>query len=213
MAGSRVKPTPDPDVTPMFPNTMACTVTAVPDQFVQPLQGAVFDGSGPVPGPQHCLHGAEQLRHRVLWKGVAGNGLVDVLQLSHNALQGGDVELGHGGHPVVKGGVVEYRRERGRWAAFDDLAVGLDEASVGVPDEDGVAGGAQQTGQGGVAEPDVEDGVEHAWHGDGCAGSDGDEQWAPSGTEAQAGGPLDPAEHRQRRDRQRPWALCWPASW
>ena len=47
---------------------------------------------------------------------------------------------------------------RGR-AAVDDLAVGLDQAAVGVPDEDGVARRPQQAGHGGVTEPDVQDGV------------------------------------------------------
>ena len=81
-------------------------------------------------------------------------------------------------------GVAQHRCERGGRAAFDDLAVGLDEASVGVPDEDGVAGGAEQTGQRVVAEPDVENRLQHAGHGDGRAERTATEQWAASGAEA-----------------------------
>ena len=130
---------------------MACTVTAVPSRCVNPSRVRVFDCAGPVPGTQHRLDGAEELRHWILREGVPGDGLVHVLQIPHDLLQRSDVEFCHGRDPESRRCIVEHRHEGGGGATADDLAVGLDEAAVGVPNEDRVAGARSRPGS--VASP------------------------------------------------------------
>ena len=75
--------------------------------------------------------------------------------------------------------------------AEDDVAVHGDEAAVGVVGEALIAGAASEALHGFVVEPEVEDGIHHAGHGDARAGTDGDEQGIPGVAEAGAHDRLD----------------------
>ena len=72
MAGSRVKQTPEPESSPWLPNTMACTLTAVPRSFGDPLLPAVEHGAVGVPGVEDRAHREVELLARVLREVAAG---------------------------------------------------------------------------------------------------------------------------------------------
>src|SRR5580698_8714394 len=69
--GSRVKATPVPESSPIFPKTISITLTAVPQSsdFVKP---SVIDGAFGVPGVEDRLDGPSQLLVDVLWKRSSG---------------------------------------------------------------------------------------------------------------------------------------------
>ena len=54
---------------------------------------------------------------------------------------------------------------------FHHFAKAGDQAAVGIPHQTRIAGLAQQAGQGGIAQADVEQSLHHAWHGDGRTGA------------------------------------------
>src|SRR5581483_7249122 len=78
--------------------------------------------------------------------------------------------------------------------AVDGLAEHLDEAPVAVARELGVAGGARETLDRDVVEPDVEDRVHHPRHRDRSARADGDEQRVARIAEALAALLLEPLD-------------------
>ena len=60
--------------------------------------------------------------------------------------------------------------------AHHDIAIHLDEATVAIPGEAGIAGNVCQTFNGDIVQAQVENGVHHARHGVPRAGAHGDEQ-------------------------------------
>ena len=209
--GSRVKATPDPEVTPMFPNTMACTVTAVPTRPVSPSRRRYSTARARGPGAQHRFDGAAELFHRVLGERVAGRRAVDVPEAPDDVAQGRDVELRDDGHVDLAHRLAEDVGERRRRAAVDHLGVRLDQSAVRVPHEHRVTGGSQQSRQRVVGQPDVENGLEHARHGYRRARPNGDEQGASASAEAPPADLLDPVNALPDRGvdlRGEPAILC-----
>ena len=76
----------------------------------------------------------------------------------------------------------------------DDLAVHLDQPSIGVARETWVAGAAGEPFDGDVVQPEVEDRVHHPGHRDRGTGAHGDEQWVLRVAEALPGLRLEPLD-------------------
>ena len=73
-----MKATPVAQSSPMLPNTMACTLTAVPQLSGMSLQAAVGDGALVHPGAEHRADRAPELLPRVLRERLAGALLDDL---------------------------------------------------------------------------------------------------------------------------------------
>src|SRR5665213_3337547 len=73
VTSSRENATPEPEVSPLLPNTICCTLTAVP-------QPAVGDRPLTRPGVEHRSDGQPQLLGGVLGKLVTGVLAVDLLE-------------------------------------------------------------------------------------------------------------------------------------
>ena len=145
-------------------------------QVVGDLLAAPVDvGALGVPGAEDGLGGHVELGARVL-------GEVDAGLLAHDRLVLLD-ELGECGHVqlvVERDTSLDLLGVQGVGEVLavdvqDGLAEHLDEAPVGVPGEALVAAGGGQADDGGVVEPDVENGLHHAGHGDNSATSNGKE--------------------------------------
>ncbi len=70
--GSRVKQTPVAQSSPMLPNTIACTLTAVPQLGGDVVQAAIGDGARVHPAAEHRADRAPELLLRVLRERLAG---------------------------------------------------------------------------------------------------------------------------------------------
>ena len=151
----------------------------------------VGDGPGPVPAPEDGLDGPAELRRRVLGEGRAGVALDDLLVGVHQVAQ----ELGR--HLGVRGGAgqllgrVEEGVELLAGQLEHDAPVHGDEAAVGVEGEALVAGLLGQALDRVVVEPEVQDGVHHAGHGELGAGAHRDEQRVVGVADHLAHGPLE----------------------
>ena len=124
---------------------------------------AVKLGAGGVPGPEHGLDCAHQLRDRLLREVVAVV-CVDLLIPLDQKLQvfGGDLDV-HG-HTAGHHRVLKRVREQLAVDLKDRLAVHLDQAPVGVPREARVAGDRGQAVDGDIVQADVQDRLHHARH-------------------------------------------------
>ena len=151
----------------------------------------VVHGALAAPGVEHRLDGDFQLG-----VGVGGKGLAGVL-VHHFQETLGDLGqvLGRQGHVVLDPGLVldqlEFGVEQFVGHAQGYLAEQLDEAAVGVEAEAFVAGLGDQALQGFRVEPQVEDGVHHARHGHGRAGTHRHQQGVVAAAETFAAGGFD----------------------
>ena len=164
------------------------------DEIGQALKAAVLLCPLTVPRAEHRGDGAEELLHGVLRKRSAGQGAIDVLLLSHHGLHRRDLQLGRHGDPVRIHGSAQNRVERVCRASVNHLGICLYEPTVGIPHEHRVAGGTEQARQRGVAQPHVEDGLEHPRHRDGSPRADREQQRAAPRTEVETGRSLNLAD-------------------
>ncbi len=141
-----------------------------------PLPHPVGVGPGAVPGLEHGLDGPAELGIGVLGKGLAGVSLHDLLVGIDQVAE----ELG--GDPGVRFGVGQFlgRVEQGveflAGNAEDDPAVHGNETAVGVEGKALVVGLLGQPEDRLVVEPQVQNGVHHAGHGELGAGTHRDQQ-------------------------------------
>jgi hypothetical protein len=140
------------------------------------LDAAVGDGLFRLPGVEDGVDGAPELGHRVLGEARALLGLVEGLELLAELLELGGVEVGVALGPDLFLHLGEHLLHGLLGQAHGGGGVHLDEAAVGIVGEAGIAGLGGQALDGLVVEAEVEDGLEHAGHGAGRAGADGDEE-------------------------------------
>ena len=161
---------------------------------------AVEPGALGVPRAEDGLDGEVHLPARVLREGLARLLLDDLLELLDQVLEvrGGHVEVAL--VALVRLELVEDVGEPVAVDVLDRLAEHLDEAAVGIPGEAIVAGLGRQAFDGLVVEPDVQDGLHHAGHGELRAGAHGDEQGVGGVAESPAHRLLDLAQMRSDLD-------------
>ena len=133
---------------------------------------AVREGPVAHPRPEHGVDGEAELLARVLRRHVAGVPAVDRLVAVDEVAEGDDVEVGVVGHAALVLEALEHRLEPGVGDAHHDVAEHVEEPPIRVPRRALVAGGPGERLDGPVVEAEVEDGVHHARHRDGGAGSD-----------------------------------------
>ena len=152
---------------------------------------AVGDGAGTVPTAEDGVDGAFELLPRVLGDFGADltlDGLLEVGGDGTELVDGQFLVLGDAGLGLV---VVEDFVEDPSVDAEDDASVHVDEAAVGIEGDALVVHEASEAVDGLLVDAEIEDGVHHAGHGDGCAGADGDEEGGVGGAEMAACGGLD----------------------
>ena len=79
VAGLRVNATPVPEVSPMFPNAIICTLTAVPQEYGISLVHTVDVRARVVPRTENCLDSLEELNLGIVRE--IGSDLILVLSL------------------------------------------------------------------------------------------------------------------------------------
>ena len=148
---------------------------------------AVVDGALAHPGVEDGADADFELLVDVFRKGLAGfpehDGQEAVAGFAQMFGFQGDVGLDAGG--ALDG--LELLVEMLFIDAQGDLAEQLDEATIGVVAEADIAGLLNQAAQGGLIEAQVENGVHHARHGHGRAGTHRDQQRVGFATEFLAG--------------------------
>jgi hypothetical protein len=87
LAGLRVNATPVAEVSPMLPNTIACTFTAVPHSWGCLRSAAVGDGALAHPGLEHGLDAAFELLHGVVGEGLAQGGFHGLFEIFAKRLE------------------------------------------------------------------------------------------------------------------------------
>ena len=149
-----------------------------------PVQPPVGEGPRRVPAFEDGFDGAPKLIHGFLGENLAG-------LLQHDVLEGGDEAL-----PVLGAEVrvlvfaeallhpLQFGLEEGVFHAQHHVAVHGDEAAVGIPGEAGIAAGALEGHHRAVVQPEIENRIHHAWHGNSGAGAHREEQRILAGTEA-----------------------------
>ena len=180
----------------MLPNTIAWTLTAVPQLSGNAVQAAVGDGALVHPRAEHRADGAPQLVVRVLRERCAvlflDLGLVELDELG--PVVGLELGVEHVAVPVLV--LVENLLEQVMIEAEHHVGIHGDEAPVGIIGEAAVAGIAGQRLDGLVVEAEIEDGVHHARHRGAGAGAHRDEQRVVAIAEPPAGEPADLGERR-----------------
>ena len=140
------------------------------------VHAAIVDGAGVVPGTEHGLDGAQQLLLGIGGEVRTDLGLVLGLELLGQLLEVVGVQLGVQLHALLGLHLVDEFLEVLFAHLHDHVGVHLDEPTIGVIGEAGVAGLAGEGFHHGVVEAQVQDGVHHARHGSAGAGTDGDQQ-------------------------------------
>ena len=135
---------------------------------VYAVEFAVGAGFGLAPGVEHGLHRAVELVGHVLRKRLARGLLVQRQKAAAEGAQLAEIEFAL--VPAL-GGFGQGLLEQVAGHARHHFTVGGDEPAVGIPHQAGVAGLAQQAGQGLLAQADVEQGFHHAGHGHGGTGA------------------------------------------
>ena len=137
------------------------------------VQAAIDDGAARVPAFKDSADGSPELLHGVLGKGVAGLFLDNVLVDLDEPLPIISFKFGVQvlAEPFL--GLFQFGFKKGVLHTQYHVAVHGDEATVGVPGEAGIAAGAFQRRNSLVIEPQVQDGIHHAGHGDPGPGADG----------------------------------------
>jgi hypothetical protein len=148
---------------------------------------AVVDRPLAVPGAEYGLDRQFELFVGIFRKGLAGVGLDDPGELvgQFREMFGLEVDVLRNAHLLLhrRHGVVEMLV----LDAEGDLAVELDETTVGVVAETRVVRQLDQALQGGLVQPQVEDGIHHARHGHRRTGADRYEQRIFGAAESLAG--------------------------
>ena len=141
--------------------------------FVNAVEATVFACLVGLPGGKHGLHCLQQLGVHVLRERVAGMLLVEQQKALRQFAQLAEVQLAL---VTALGDALQFVFEQRCRQARHHFAIAGDQAAVGVPDQARIAGLAQQAGQGGIAQADVQQGFHHARHGNRCAGADRHDQ-------------------------------------
>ena len=160
------------------------------------LQPAIGDRAGVHPRAEHGGDRAPQLVARVLRERLAELVLHQRLVALDDDLPvlGGQVGVQLDVLVVLEG--LQDALEVVMLQAHHHVAVHLDETTVGIVGEAGIAGVLGERADGVVVEAEVEDGVHHAGHGDAGARAHGDEQRPGHVAEHAAGGLPDLGQRR-----------------
>lgn len=167
--------TPVPESGPRLPKTIEQTLTAVPRSCGM-RSAAVELGAVGVPGVEDRVDGEVHLLARLLREVPPGLGLDDLLELRDQLLQVRRFEVRVDGDLLGLLRRLQRVLEELAVDAEDRLAEHLDETAVRVPREAVVTGLLGEALHRLVGEPDVQDGVHHARHGELRPGTDGYEQ-------------------------------------
>ena len=155
------------------------------------VDAAVLDRTRVHPRPEYRVPRHRQLDARVLRKLPLRLLLDDLLVARDHLAQRGLVEVGVEPGAARLLDLVELVLERVLRDLEDDVAEHLDEAAVAVVGEAAVPGPSLQPLGRVVVQPEVEDGVHHAGHGELGTGADRDEQRVGGRAEGGAGGLLE----------------------
>ena len=143
---------------------------------------AVYDGPRAVPGSEDGAQAPPHLLHRVFGKGATGATFDDGFEVGRELLEVVGRQLcierdATTGLDSVDGNFKRVVFHAPGGYAHHDVAISLDESSVGVPNEPFVAGFIDESFGDFVVQPEVEDRFHHSRHGDACARPDRKKEW------------------------------------
>ena len=137
---------------------------------------AIVDGAGVVPAAEHRLDGAHELLLGILREVAADLRLILGFELLCELLEVVCGELGVHLDALLGFHLVDELLEVLLADFHDDVGIHLDETTIAVIREAGVARLFGEPDHHFVIETEVEDGVHHTGHGSACAGTDGNEE-------------------------------------
>ena len=119
-----------------------------------------------IPGAEHRFHRALQLLMRVLRERLSRR-----IGIAHQKQAGQCAQLDEVQHALVAAvaDLLQLALEQLRRQPLHHLAIGGDQAAVGIPDQPRMPGLPQEAGQRGIAQPHIEERLHHARHGHGGA--------------------------------------------
>jgi len=140
------------------------------------VEFAIADGAGGVPRTKYRVDGVPKLLHAILGEHLANVLLIDLLVLVDHVLEllGGQIAVDF--HAGLLLGRVDLGLEVLVMTTHDDVAEHVDEPAIDVVGEARVACLLDDAFDHVVVEAQIQDGVHHAGHGDGGAGSHADQQ-------------------------------------